>query len=186
MKKWIRWQGLGAFVIVMIIVFGFWYLFIDGIIERAIEKQATQAVGAKVELESADLTLFPAGLNVSHLQLTNPDDPMKNAVEISRINLSLEVAHLLHRKIIIKEVVLDGIQLNTPRKTSGALVSRAPAPPVLKKEQKKRASGKNHLTCLVSPRCNGDPQARGTGVSEAGKIASRRYPKSQRHMANAP
>ena len=137
MKKWIRWQGLGAFVIVMIIVFGFWYLFIDGIIERAIEKQATQAVGAKVELESADLTLFPAGLHVSHLQLTNPDDPMKNAVEISRINLSLEVAHLLHRKIIIKEVVLDGIQLNTPRKTSGALVSRAPAPLVSKKEPKK-------------------------------------------------
>jgi len=51
MKKWIRWQGLGAFVIVVIIVFGFWYLFIDGIVKRVIEKQATQAVGAKVELE---------------------------------------------------------------------------------------------------------------------------------------
>ena len=151
MKKWIRWQGLGAFVIVVIIVFGFWYLFIDGIVKRVIEKQATQAVGAKVELESADLTLFPAGLHVSHLQLTNPDDPMKNAVEISRINLSLEVAHLLHRKIIIKEVVLDGIQLNTPRKTSGALVSRAPAPPVLKKEQKKGPQEKITLPAFSVP-----------------------------------
>ena len=138
MKKWIRWQGLGAFVIIVIIVFGFWYLFIDGIVKRTIEKQATKAMGAKVELKSADLTLFPAGLHVSHLQVTNPDDPMKNAVEIARINLSLETAHLLRRKIIVKEVLLDGIQLNTPRKTSGALVTRAPAPPVSKKEPQEK------------------------------------------------
>ena len=137
MKKWIRWQGLSAFVIVMIIVFGFWYLFVDGIVRRVIEKQATRAMGAKVEMGSADLTLFPAGLRVSRLQVTNPDDPMKNAVEISKINLSLEAAHLLHRKIIIKEMELDGIQFNTPRKTSGALLSRTPARLVSKKEPKK-------------------------------------------------
>lgn len=151
MKKWIRWQGLGVFVIIVIIVFGFWYLFIDGIVERAIERQATQAVGAKVELESADLTIFPAGLHVSHLQVTNPDDPMKNAVEISRINLSLEAAHLLRRKIIVKEMALDGIQLNTPRKISGALVSRASAPPVLKKEPKKRPQEKITFTAFSVP-----------------------------------
>ena len=89
MKQWIRWQGLGVFVIVVIIVFGFWYLFIDGIVERAIEQQATKAVGAKVDLESADLTLFPAGLRLIRLQVTNPDEPMRNAVEISRVNLSI-------------------------------------------------------------------------------------------------
>ena len=137
MKKWIRWQGLGAFVIVMIIVFGFWYLFVDGIVRRVIEKQATRAMGARVEMGSADLTLFPAGLHVSRLQVTNPDDPMKNAVEISKINLSLEAVHLLRRKIIIKEMELGGIQFNTPRKTSGALVSRAPVRLVSKKEEKK-------------------------------------------------
>jgi len=137
MKKWIRWQGLGVFVIGMIIVFGFWYLFIDGIAKRAMEKHATQALGAKVEMESVDLTLFPAGLHVLHLQVTNPDDPMKNAVEIAGINLSLEAAQLLRRKIIVKEMVLDGIQLNTPRRTSGALVFRAPTSPVSKKEPRR-------------------------------------------------
>ena len=151
MKKWIRWQGLGAFVVGMIIVFGFWYLFIDGIVKRTIEKHATQALGAKVEMESADLTLFPAGLHVLHLQVTNPDDPMKNAVEIAGINLSLEAAHLLHRKIIVKEMVLDGIQLNTPRRTSGALVSRAPASPVSKKGPKKGPQEKITVPAFAVP-----------------------------------
>lgn len=148
MKKWIRWQGLGAFLGAVIIVFVFWYLFIDSIVERGIETLGTKAVGAKVELESADLSLFPAGLRLTRLQVTNPDEPMKNAVEISRANLSLETARLLQRKIIINEMTLQGIQLNTTRKTSGALTSREPA---VTKEPEKELPGKISMPTLEIP-----------------------------------
>jgi uncharacterized protein (TIGR03545 family) len=101
--------------------------------------------------QSLEATLFPAGLELTRLQVTNPDKPMTNAAEISRINLSLETGNLLRRKIIIKEMVLDGIQLNTPRKTSGALVSRAPKPAVAEKRAKREPMEKITLPALAMP-----------------------------------
>ncbi len=121
MKKWIRWQGLVTFFVILFIVSAFWLLFIDGIVKRLIEKQGTRAMGARVELESADLSLFPAGLELINLRVANPDKPMKNALEISRANMSLEAGKLLQRKIIIQEMSLQGVHFNTKRKTSGAI-----------------------------------------------------------------
>ena len=108
MKMWIRWQGLAVFLGVVIIFSLFWFLLIDGLVERMIEKSGTKAVGAKVELDKADLSIFPAGLKLIRLQIANPDKPMTNAVEIGQINLSLETLNLLRRKIIIKEMTADG------------------------------------------------------------------------------
>ena len=136
MKKWIRWQGVAVFLGVMIVFSVFWFLLIDGIVERTIEKYGTRAVGAKVELEGADLSLFPAGLELSRLQITNPDEPMKNAVEIGRISLSLDSLNLLRRKVIVDEMALDRVRLNTSRKTSGAVVSKPSAPAVSEKAPK--------------------------------------------------
>ena len=124
MKKSIRWQGLGGFLGILIIFSILWFLLIDGFVERMIEKFGTQAVGAKVELDDADLSLFPAGLKLIRLQITDPDKPMTNAVEITRMNMSLDTLNLFRRKIIIEEMTLDGVRLNTPRKTSGAIESR--------------------------------------------------------------
>ena len=78
-------------------------------------------MGARVNVAEADLSLFPAGLELSGVQITNPDEPMKNAVEISRIDTSVNSALLLRRKVIISEMALEGIRLDTPRKTSGAV-----------------------------------------------------------------
>lgn len=138
MKMWIRWQGLAVFLGVVIIFSLFWFLLIDGLVERMIEKSGTRAVGAKVELDKADLSLLPAGLKLIRLQITDPDKPMTNAVEIAQINLSLETLNLLRRKIIIEEMTVDGIRMNAPRKRSGAVVSRPSAPPPASRQAPKK------------------------------------------------
>ncbi|MFQ5991986.1 MAG: TIGR03545 family protein [Nitrospiraceae bacterium] len=121
MTKWVRWWGVGAFFVVIGAVAVLWFLFIDGIVERMIESQATQVVGAKVELDSADLSLVPAGLTLMRLQVTNPDKPMTNAVDVAHIALGLDGLQLLRRKVIIEEMKVDGVQFGTPRATSGAI-----------------------------------------------------------------
>ena len=152
MKMWIRWQGLAVFLGVVIIFSLFWFLLIDGIVERMIEKSGTWAVGAKVELDKADLSLFPVGLKLIHLQISNPDKPMTNAVEIGQINLSLETLNLLRRKIIIKEMTADGIRMNTPRKRSGAVVSRPSVlPPASHQGPKKALRGEIELPTVRMP-----------------------------------
>lgn len=118
--RWVRWQGLIAFAAVLAVLLAFWYLFIDVFIERRIEKTGTSLVGAKVELGKADLSLFPLGLTLTGLQVTNPDEPMTNLFEVARISFTLDGANLIRKKYIMEEMAIDGVRLNTPRKSSGA------------------------------------------------------------------
>lgn len=152
MKKIIRWQGLLAFLGVFIIISALWFFFVDGIVKGMIEKYGTKALGARVEVANSDLSFFPAGLELTRLQLTNPDDPMKNAVEISRITLSLDTGNLFRRKIIIDEMALESIRFNTPRKTSGAVVAKPViAPEASSPESEKEKRNKSVLPSLEIP-----------------------------------
>ena len=126
MGKWIRWQGVAAFAVVCIGLAALWWLVMDRLIERAIEKAGTAAVGAKVELDKADLTLFPLGLALTRLQITDPDEPMTNAIEIGRIAGAVDGLNLLRRKVIIEEMAMEGVRFGTARRTSGA-ISEGPA-----------------------------------------------------------
>jgi uncharacterized protein (TIGR03545 family) len=121
MSKYIRWKGLLAFLVVTLIICAFWFLLVDTIVKRTIEKYGTTAVGARVNVATADLSLIPSGLELIGLQITNPDEPMKNAVEISRLHMAFDAVPLLRRKIIVKDMTVDGVQFNTPRKKSGAI-----------------------------------------------------------------
>lgn len=130
MRRWVRWQGLAVFAGFLVLFLVFWFLLVDDLVRRLIEKAGTQAVGAKVELARADLSLFPAGLTLQKLEVTNPDEPMKNVVEIGRISCHLDGFNLLLRKIIIKEIRLEGVRLGTPRMHSGAIpqTQKGPSP----------------------------------------------------------
>jgi len=121
MNRWIRWQGLVAFLGVTISICLIWALFVDPVIKRIIEKTGTKIVGARVELEKADLSLFPIGLTLFGLQVTDPDEPMKNAVEIGRIAGTVDSLQLLRRKIIVNEMSVEGVRLGTQRIRSGAI-----------------------------------------------------------------
>ncbi len=120
MAKWIRWWGLGAFVVIAAIIGGLWMFCVDGWVKYLIEEAGTEAVGAKVELDAADLSLFPAGLTLTRLQVTDPQEPMTNAVEIADVTMGLDGLNLLRRKVIVEEMTLAGVRLGTPRATSGA------------------------------------------------------------------
>jgi uncharacterized protein (TIGR03545 family) len=122
--KWIRWQGVVAFVILGGLLAAVWWLVVDRVVKSMIEQTGTAVIGAKVELEAADVTLLPLGLTLSHLQITNPDEPMTNAVEIARIAAAVDALNLLRRKIIMEGMTVEGLRLNTPRQTSGAVAER--------------------------------------------------------------
>ena len=119
MKRWIRWKGLIAFVVAVIVIAVVWVLVVDMVVRRSIEYAGTRAVGARVDLAKADLTLFPTGLELTGLAVTNPESPMQNAVEISHMQMDLDPGYLIRRKVIIGDMVMEGLRFDTPRKTSG-------------------------------------------------------------------
>ncbi len=120
MHKWIRWWGLGLFAAITALC----WLFTDVIVEKTIEFTGTQIVGAKVELDSAELSLSPAGLTLSGLQVTNPEEPMQNLLQSERIAFALDGIALLRRQFIAEEMTASGLQFYTERKSSGAIDGR--------------------------------------------------------------
>ena len=145
MSKWIRWKGLIPFVAVVAMFAVFFVFYADIAIRKTVELAGTGIVGAKVELDSAKFSFQPLGVKLNRLQVTNPDEPMRNAVEIKHMNLSLDGAALLRRKVIIENMRMDGLRLNTARKSSGALpktvksADSTPAPQEQKKDEEEVA-----------------------------------------------
>ncbi|MGH7208098.1 MAG: TIGR03545 family protein [Nitrospiraceae bacterium] len=133
MSKWVRWPGLIAFLVVVLLVVCVWLLVVDSVIKRTIKTAGTKLVGAMVDLEAADLSLFPLGLTLTGLQVTNPDAPMTNAVQVDRIAFLMDGPNLLRRKLIIEEMAVEGVRLNTPRRTSGAVAPQETPPSVPRK-----------------------------------------------------
>jgi uncharacterized protein (TIGR03545 family) len=119
--KIIRWWGLFAFIGFMLLSSLVWYLFAANFVESTIEEVGTEALGAKVEIDHVELSLFPTAITINHLQATDPDAPMQNIVETEQIKLSIDAGALLWKKIVVDEMVLTGMQTATPRQKSGEL-----------------------------------------------------------------
>jgi len=117
-KAW-RVLALCAGFVILIVVVGI--LLIDPIVKWQIESRGTQAVGARVELAQADVSFFPLGVTLTDLQVTNPDHPMTNAMQVDRITASLAAGPLFQRKVIIDEMAMERTRFNTTRSTSGAV-----------------------------------------------------------------
>ncbi|MCP3898288.1 MAG: TIGR03545 family protein [Desulfobacteraceae bacterium] len=115
--------------VIILFVFIFWVFVVDLVAEKYIEKQGTKAVGARVELASVDISIFPAGVECFDLKVTNPKKPMENSVQIDHIQTIMEILPLLQRKVIINDIIFDKVKLNTKREKSGALDGRKTALP---------------------------------------------------------
>ncbi|NQU67770.1 MAG: TIGR03545 family protein [Candidatus Marinimicrobia bacterium] len=124
MSKWIRWSGLIAFLLLTALIATFYILFADSLIKNAIEKKGTEINGATVDVAEVDISLFPLGISLSGLQITDPDEPMTNIVDAAEVALHLDFYQLLNRKLIISDVIMERVQTGTPRVISGKIDKR--------------------------------------------------------------
>lgn len=121
MRKWIRWWGIAVLILIVLFVLGIWYLLADQIIANNIEKTGEYIVGAKVKVSKADLTIIPLGVTLTNLKIANPNSPMQNLIEVDNIRFHLDGKYLYERKVIIKDMVIDGLKFNTEREKSGEI-----------------------------------------------------------------
>ena len=119
--KAIRWWGLVVFFTITVLVVLAWYLLAPHIIARSIEEAGTEALGAQVDVENVELELFPVAITINRLAATDPDQPMRNLFESGQIKLAIDSESLFWKKVIVDEMVVDGLRLDTPRQTSGEL-----------------------------------------------------------------
>jgi uncharacterized protein (TIGR03545 family) len=135
MKKWIRWKGLIAFVVVAVVMTVFWIFFADNLVRRVVERTGTALAGAEVDVAGARIALSPLGITLSGIQVTDPKNPATNSLEIGRVAFSLDGMNLLRRKVIIQEMAAEGLRFGTTRTRPGTVAApKEPKPAETKKK----------------------------------------------------
>ncbi|MDH5784841.1 MAG: TIGR03545 family protein [Chromatiales bacterium] len=125
MRQFFRWQGLVAFVVITTGGAALWLLLADTLVKMSVESVGTTLAGAEVNLSSADLSLDPLAVRFTRLQVTDPNAPAQNAVEIAQATASIETWPLLMGQLIINDLSITGLQLNTPRSHPGRVAARS-------------------------------------------------------------
>lgn len=122
MTYWIRWWGLAVFVLFVAVLVGGAALFADRLVQSAVETVGSKVNGAKVELQSAGLIFNPLGFVLIDLQVSDAHEPMRNTVQIQRVKFALDGYALLRRKVIVTDLITEGVRTDTARTSSGVLL----------------------------------------------------------------
>ncbi len=111
-----------------------WYFLLDAAVRSGIEAIGTRLVGARVDLEEADVRLAQGSVILRGLQVTNPDAPMTNLFQVDEVVADLNMGPLLQKKIFIDTVAVRGLRFGTPRATSGAIPNPDPEGGALRRQ----------------------------------------------------
>lgn len=124
--KIFRWKAIVPLLLFLALVVVLWRLFLNTAIRRAVEFAGTEIVGARVDLASARFRLRHADIVLRGLQVTDPDRPMTNLVEVSEMVADLNGLALLQKKGVIEVLAVRGVRFGTPRQSSGAIERQSP------------------------------------------------------------
>ncbi|MBC7186903.1 MAG: TIGR03545 family protein [Calditrichaeota bacterium] len=119
-----RWKGLIPFLVIVVGLVIVARLFMNRWLESGLEKAGEAAVGARVEIDN--LRVRPTALSIewSRLQVTDPDQTMRNLIETGRAAFRMNPAALLRKRYVIEEMALEDVRYGTPRAYDGALPKR--------------------------------------------------------------
>jgi len=116
-----RVKGIIFLVVIAIIIVVLSLIFSNSWLEKQMEMAGSKMVGAKVEFDGLNFSLFSLKLSWDRMQVTNPDNVWENSFESGFTEFNLAFAPLLQKKFIIENLQMSDVAFNTPRSTDGTL-----------------------------------------------------------------
>ncbi|MBN1465997.1 TIGR03545 family protein, partial [candidate division KSB1 bacterium] len=116
-----RWKGILLLVILIGIAVALSFLLTDRWLEKQFESVGAAIVGAKVEIDDFDFSIFGLHMRWDSLQVTNPNNTMKNIITSGRTDFDLELAPLLQKKFIVENIQMTNVTSGTDRTTDGKI-----------------------------------------------------------------
>lgn len=123
-----RWKGVIPFVVIVVGAGIVARLFMNRWVESGLEKAGEALVGARVEIDHLKLRPLRLSFEWARLQVTDPDQTMRNLIETGRAAFKMNPAALLRKRYVIEEMALEDVRYGTPRAYDGALPKRLRKP----------------------------------------------------------
>ena len=123
MARFIRWQGMVAFIVLSALVAGILYFFAEILVKTAIVSSAESAFGAEVNVAEVRLAYSPLQISVLDLQVTDKDTPTQNLFSFERATAGVDVWQYLFGKIIIEELEVSQLAFSSVRTKVGKVYS---------------------------------------------------------------
>ena len=131
----LRKSGLILVGSVVVIALLLEFLLLDIALKKSIQSAIAAHTGAEVNIEKAHLSLAAGKLEIENLQITDPDQPTHNLVQLQTLAANISIGDLLRRTYTIDHLAGAVLQRNTLRGQPGAVYAK----PGKKKDQAKDA-----------------------------------------------
>lgn len=119
MARFIRWQGMVAFIVLSALVAGLLYFFAESLVKTAIVNSAESAFGAEVNVAEVELSYSPLQISVLGLQVTDKEMPSHNLFSFDRATAGVDVWQYLFGKIIVEELEVSQLAFSGVRSQVG-------------------------------------------------------------------
>ncbi len=119
MARFIRWQGMVAFIVLSALVAALLYFFAESLVKNAIVSSAESAFGAEVNVAEVKLAYSPLQVSVLGLQVTDKETPTQNLFSFERATAGVDVWQYLFGKIIIEELEVSQLAFSSVRSQAG-------------------------------------------------------------------
>ena len=120
----LRKSGLIVTAAIALLVVGGSFLLTDRLVAGAIAEGIGRANGAQVDIDRAHLSVRAGRLSIEGLQVTDPDKPTHNVVQVDRLSGDVSLADLLAGRLVIDRLAVSGVKNDTPRDRPGRILPR--------------------------------------------------------------
>jgi uncharacterized protein (TIGR03545 family) len=128
-KGSLRLEAIIPVSVLVCLTFLYFSFYFDSHLKRGIEYVGTQVQGAEVNIGSLDTSFFSGSFKLTKLEITNPEKPSHNSLEIGSIHFSFLWDALLRMKFVVQNASIDDLKVSSPRKHPGYVVPPKPASP---------------------------------------------------------
>lgn len=129
-----RIAGLALLALAAVVVVGM--MVVDGVVRSALEDSLTETFGTEASVESVDVGVFSGDVTAEGFVIANPEGfESPRFAALARTRMSADLLDLLGDPVVVRRVVLEGLELNLERE--GATANFVP---VLESAKQQRAA----------------------------------------------
>ncbi len=114
-RKVVRWKALIPLGLLLVLLGVVYLLLADSIARKSLEEAGSQLLGVEVSVESLRILEAETAVELGGLQIADPFDSLTNLVQADFIRLQVAPAPLLEKKVIVRELNLEGLRFRTQR-----------------------------------------------------------------------